>query len=343
LSKKKQFEFNGWKYQEQNGGRIIPSKETPIPEFFVKYYSLTKYNVDALKKSYLFFTHPFTLNDPFDSCRQLVNLKMFSKRQFIKLNFTNWRFAKPKEPLNEKLIEKKISEWYDKNNSEFLDFNLTFFWNIVFKDWGILSLSDIDNNLLMWSYYTNHLGFAIRFKYDLFNDQDVIGPFPINYAESYKTIYPRSVKIERKNLLYITNVKSKYWSHENEWRFLVNRQNMSIPKYNDTSLSLEKRKVNYKLDKINDIIIGYKFFEDNITTSYYGKGKRLYRFDPINNTRDILRLEILDFVIENNIPLKEVEIEEDNTFRLKIVNLKIDCKVKGKEYFMISEYYTPSS
>lgn len=330
--------FNGWEYiKDKKGFRILPDKEISEPLSFVKYYSLTDYNSDALMNSYLFFSHPLSINDPFDSCHQLVNLGLFSERQLVKLLFKNRNFVISQFELTYKQIETQVSYYIKKDKNELLKMCLTFFWNFIFKDYGILSLAKFDTDMLMWSYYSNHQGFAIKLKKNLFeNLVDIIGPFPMNYSNSYETIYPRSVRLEDDKLLYVTNIKSSQWAHENEWRFLVNRNNMSIPNYNDNNLSESKRKVNYDLKNIETIYLGYKFFTGNITKSFLEEDKELYQFncDKEKKNTDSLKVNILNFVIDNNIELKGIETEDNNTFKLKAVNYKVTVHVRDKEYLV---------
>lgn len=337
--------FNDWKYiKDKEGPRIIPDSEKPLPDSFIKYYGLSDNSVDALTNEYLFFSHPLILNDPFDSCRQLVSLDKFSERQFVKLQEQNQRFLTPDKRYSIEEIQFKIAKWYRDDKSDLADSFLTFFWNLIFKDWGILSLAGVDNDMLMWSYYNNHQGFALEFENQLFDDTEVLGAFPINYAENYETISPRSIKLDIEQLLYVTNIKYSQWSHEKEWRFLVNRENMSIPNYSDQILKLDKRKVSYKKNKVKSIILGYKFFEDNITKTHFGKGKRLYKFNPDKNDKDKLRLKIINHILDNDIKVRKIEITEDNTFSLDVMDIKLICEQKGYEYFVISEYYkTPNS
>lgn len=336
--------FNDWEYINKNGGKIIPTIDIPAPNSFAKYYGLNKYSVDALTNQYLFFSHPLILNDPFDSCRQLVNLSKFSERQFVKLIEKNRKFTLPNNSISPEQIMHKTGIWFREDKADLADTSLTFFWNLVFKDWGILSLAGINNDMLMWSYYTNHQGFVIEFDNQLYDSGEVIGPFPINYSKNYKTIFPRSIKLERENLLYATNVKSLRWKHEKEWRYLVNRDNMSIPNYKDSLLNEEKRKVNYHKGKVKSVILGYKFFQGNSTKTNLEKGKRLYQFQPKINKKDKLKLKILDYILDNNLMLKEIEIEENNTFDLKVMDVKLSIRTKGFEYFIESENYKkPSS
>ena len=290
-----------------------------------------------MTNGYLFFSHPLILNDPFDSCRQLVSLDKFSERQFVKLHERNQRFITPDRRYSLEEIKFETAKWYRKDKVELVDTFLTFFWNLIFKDWGILSLGEIDNDLLMWSYYNSHQGFAIEFENQLFDDAEVIGAFPINYVENYETISPRSIKLDIEQMLYVTNVKSSKWKHEKEWRFLVNRENMSIPKYSDPILKLDRRKVRYQEKKVKSIILGHKFFEDNITKTHFDKRKNLYKFHPDNNEMDKLRLEIINHILVKDIKVRKIEIAEDNTFSLNVMDIKLICQQKGYEYFVISE------
>lgn len=334
--------FNNWEYIKDNkGARIIPDSEIPLPKSFIKYYSLNNHNVDAFTNEYLFFSHPLTLNDPFDSCRQLLSLERFSERQFVKLHEQEQRFVTPDFNYSLEEIKFKIAKYYREDKNGLLDSFLTIYWNLIFKDWGTLSLTEINNDMLMWSYYTNHLGFALEFDNQLFDSKKILGAFPINYTETYKTIFPRSIKPDIEHLLYFINVKSTHWRHEKEWRFIVNSKNMSIPDYEDPILNHEERKVKYQTNKVKSIILGYKFFKENVTDTNYGKYKKLYRFHPDTNKNDKKRLKIIDHIINNNIRVSQIEIAEDNTFSLDVKRIQIICSKKMSEYFV--EYEKPIS
>ena len=331
-------EFNNWKYlRDKNGFQVIPNEKIEIPRSFVKYYSLSTLNIDAITNQYLYFSHPSILNDPFDGCFQLISLKDFSERQFVKLFFKNKDLLKTHPELTYESLTIFIKNYYQKNKESLIKLGLTFYWNEIFKNHGLLSLTEKDSDLLMWSYYTNHTGFAIKLKNDFLNgESDVIGPFPINYADDYKTICPRSVKLQDEQFLYISNVKSTKWKHENEWRFILNRENMSIPKYKDDNLKDGKRKVNYQKNQIEAIYLGYKFLFGNLSPTYLGENVDLYSFNPDFNNKndDWLKVQVLNFAIGNRIPIKGIETEEDNSFSLHPVTYEILIKKKDTEYLV---------
>lgn len=333
-------DFNNWKYLNDQGGKIIPETEIPLPDYFVKYYALSKYSVDALRNGYLYFSHPLSLNDPFDSCRQMISLDKFSRRQFVKLFCNNNQKGLPNSHFTSEELEKIINDEYENNKEYLVDRSLTQFWNLIFKDWGILSLSDAELDNQMWAYYCNHSGFLIKYHTNIFDSNNVMGPFPINYTHAYKTIHPRSIKIEIENLLYATNVKAITWKHEKEWRYLVNSPNMSIPGYSSAILDPNKRKINYDISRIDSIFLGYKFFLNNIAPKQIGNGKRLFIFDPTTDEMnkqgydDFLKLEILNFAVKNQICLKEVQITENNLFKMTATESVVTCQEENKEYIL---------
>ena len=52
----------------------------------------------------------------------------------------------------------------------------------------ICSLSNINNNDLMWAHYTNNLGFLLEFNHNNFNKNKFLGPYPMNYVPTLETI-----------------------------------------------------------------------------------------------------------------------------------------------------------
>ncbi len=330
--------FNNWKYLSgKYGTRILPSSEKAIPSSFIKYYGIDNYSVDAVTNKYLFFSHPLSLNDPFDSCIQLVSLEKLSERQFVELYERNQSLFNPHKTYTKDEIKRFVSRWYRENKDELAAIFLNFFWNQIFKDWGILSLAGIENDMLMWAYYSRNQGFAVEFDNQIFERRNVLGPFPINYCKYYETIMPKEIKLSLEQILYITNVKYLKWEHENEWRFLLNNEDMSIPNYSDPSLHIDKRKVTYPESKIKSLILGYKFFEENFTGEIYERNKRRYKFKPDKNEKDKLRVQLLNHILESNISLRGIEISEDNTYTLNTVNLDLVCDKKDSSYFVISK------
>jgi hypothetical protein len=117
---------------------------------------------------------------------------------------------------------KKIKEWGDKI--------------------GLLSLSEVPDNILMWSHYSlNHTGFAIGFDTEsLSEDYDFDYLEPINYQLDYPLIQgvEETTSQFHKKFFY----KSELWEYEKEWRISKNH----IP----------KRLIKLYPQTINQIILG---------------------------------------------------------------------------------------
>jgi hypothetical protein len=113
---------------------------------------------------------------------------------------------------------------------------------------GLFSLSELNNNILMWSHYSkNHTGFVVGFDTSLLSlDYDFDYIEPIQYQFEYPIIHPSvddlTVKFHKK-FFY----KSNLWSYEHEWRISNNH--------------IDNRIVKLKPDAIKEIIIGCKVYE----------------------------------------------------------------------------------
>jgi len=330
--------FSNWTYNfNKDGFSIIPDRIINKPDSLVKYYSLRDYNIEAFKQSYFYFSHPSILNDPFDSCFQFIDLRKLTLSQFVSLFRNNKVLIFKGHNLTDLEVEQFVTYYFMKDRVKFANDSKTFFWNLIFKNHGLLSLAANNINILMWSYYNNNEGFAIDFKNIDFLNKGIFGPFPMNYQDEFETILPTDIEIEKEKLLYLINIKSKQWAHEDEWRYILNCPNASIPNYQDIKLEDEKRKARYHLDCIDSVILGYKFFNTNIS----GKvEKEVNKYHYIFNcfyvngkpNQDFLKTDLLDFLIENNIRTKQINTTDNNCFGLKAIPIKIECKGKGKEY-----------
>ena len=106
---------------------------------------------------------------------------------------------------------------------------------------GVISLTQIPNNILMWSHYAeNHYGFCLEFEFKKIpiTTQDYIMK-PVNYVTKFplldidkinnKTEYiigsDPKIKLEidwdNPNLKKVIFTKSKCWEYEKEWRILL--------------------------------------------------------------------------------------------------------------------------
>ena len=244
----------GWIYQADDSEKYFPFKviapeeeKREIPATLYKYYSLSQRSVEAIEGQFLYAPHPYQLNDLYDCHESLIQ---FDNIQVI----TN---------IFEKIIPREeIEKGFKAKDKDFLrtiqlNFNL-----LVYSKWGILSFTEDHLSIPMWSYYALNKGFVVEFNYKEF-DFSTHGPFQVNYQES---IEPVSVE---KGLplcvLYQSNIKTKQWEHEKEWRLLPEKFSfMEMPGFPiQDGIKFADRIFKYNISTIKRIILGNRFFDNN--------------------------------------------------------------------------------
>ena len=124
---------------------------------------------------------------------------------------------------------KKAAESYCTTNPEKFENKLknrkfTELQNKFSKDFGIISLSENKNNILMWSHYAdNHKGVVIGFKTEKF---DKI-PMKVEYKNERVNIPLDDEKAHEYRQAVLNTLKTKYkdWIYENEYRCLLELKN----------------------------------------------------------------------------------------------------------------------
>ena len=263
-------------------------KETP--ESLIKFYALNSNNIDAINSSYLFSSHPDQLNDKYDCSSDLLDYSGLRKES-IQQRLVNELKKYTTQEFNE-LWESELN-WVlirDFSGSERIR---------LFMKFGIISFSTKENDILLWSYYAQNSGFAVKFRTESLPNT-FIGPFYINYS-------PELIKIESTEtnpplcIHYLTNAKLNIWQHEDEWRYVTFNPNGRFhPEFGKSDIN--SRKFYYNRDSISEIILGYNFF--NIKEI-----NRLNEFDLISlkpnrgkgmNAKK-LRRKLLSFIVKNQI------------------------------------------
>ena len=230
---------------------------------------LTPERVDVLKDRYIRFTQAIYLNDPFESLPFISKLMSdFESSAFYgksinpilneienrKLSINDipeeFREKIPQEVLNyitsltikdglELLPEihpAKITKLLLSSSAEDLKINISAkikqSWNKIF---GILSLSQINNNITMWSHYAkNHEGYVIEFdpENEFFNKKKNINdPFGFLRSVNYSNKRPvlELVNFSKPDNEFIESIaqqilytKSEDWANEKELRLICN-------------------------------------------------------------------------------------------------------------------------
>jgi len=94
------------------------------------------------------------------------------------------------------------------------------------KELGVICLSEINNDILMWSHYSNgHTGFCIEFERSENND---LGKWEFCLPVAYDSINVPSFDperiTERGAIAEIVSRKAPNWSYEKEWRLIISHE-----------------------------------------------------------------------------------------------------------------------
>jgi len=303
-----EYNYNGFKYIKdyriENGGvKIQHNKE--IPEFLYKYYSVTKYSVDALKNNYLYASHPMELNDVLDCS------------SFFWITNENIEFLKFKKLLypNQNNIQ-VLEELYENDKENNFSFYCSESWVKLSNLFGVISLSENRNCPLMWPHYTEEKGFQLKFKTkDLIegveenNEGNIFkGLNPINYSDELSPINLNEFSKPFIPAIYMMNIKDSKWSYENEWRIIISRVNMGIPfskggwlLRDDYKPETCNRYSTYGRNQILDITLGSSFFNtrDYIITRINDKSYLIKIKDNNENWNSLNQLNFLNYIESN--------------------------------------------
>lgn len=157
-------------------------------------------------KRELQFTNPYYFNDPFDCHPGLFNT-----------------INPPKKP-------------YDWPPADFLKLKAeTDLKNMRCETW-VSCLSKTYDNILLWSYYTNHKGVCIGLNQDAL-DRSLRGDLGLicnamRFDVEYKRVIemrPNYFKSEQGALRYLLTSKSDVWQHEKEVRYCIYKPHPWLP------------------------------------------------------------------------------------------------------------------
>lgn len=264
------YSFNGFTYvknYDPESQNAIVQHDKEKPESLFKFYSLSKYSVDALIKGYLYASHPIELNDMLDSSPFLLYTS--KKLEFELYDKFLGVVYEDKEAL-------KTYYEDDSTRDNLCKGYINTLWEVATNLFGVISTSGKEFNTLMWPHYTQEKGFQLKFSTSLLeksienkiNDQEeYLGLYPINYSKNLSPIDISNFDTLLVPLYYVTNVKSDAWEYEDEWRFVIGKQNMGVPyskkgldPREDYSIDKTNRYVYYDTTLVEEITLGVGFF-----------------------------------------------------------------------------------
>lgn len=234
-------------------------------KLFFKYRSLDNKKdfekiKDSLTNNKLVFSSPNNFNDPFDSAFRVQNKGTKEEWEeylfWLDLDEEDVRYVLTEEL---KKIDEHVYIYSKKVPSPSKDYN-----KIIRESIHILSLSQISDNILMWSHYaSNHKGICLCFKAEL--DDEKLGfyfdsEFLLLSEVKYQKKFPNSINMLKINAIsFFDFLTIKYidWKYEKEWRIFVQNTEENIKSFKQ-----------YKKDSLEGIIFGLYTPTDYIKEIY---------------------------------------------------------------------------
>jgi len=273
---------------EKNLDMFRIEEQTIEPESFTKYYSIKDYNIEALLNNYIYASHPKGLNNPFDCYSKLIDTSEITENEIDYI---------------EKRLPIIIPRDYYLNQNHREEF-IEILYELLFKNCGVISLTDSKNqNPSLWKNHTNnHKGFSVSF-FGTSLKEIAMGPFKVDYVETLEKLKYES-KYFNALILWLTCVKSKFWSNEEEWRFIYPcKDTMYIPKKHygsEEEITKQNRKLYLPKNAIKEVTLGFYFFDSENMT----KNNRNEIVVDLSKEKDSeLKIKLLNYVYNNNIPL----------------------------------------
>lgn len=282
--------YQGWGYEaKEDDGHFVfkvhPSSDLKCDKFF-KYYSLSNNSVDALTNCYVYASHPNQLNDSYDCNSQILNFTTATEGDLLGLYDVFYQQFREVYGSEEALRERASDDFKD----------------MAYRYVGIVSLTTRNNNAHLWHVYSqDSQGFCVELDVEKFSFKKY-GPHPIQYVDKI-TLFDVKMNVPTA-LLVQTNVKTKDWEKEEEWRLLVsNPEGSDFNSWeNDGSLSKRynlggehDRKMKYPLSAIKSVTLGERFFRSpNIRCYPVSDEEFEYVF---MNDKEEMRCKVLDFLI----------------------------------------------
>ncbi len=182
---------------------IKSQMEYPAVNQLYKYCAYNRNSLSILINKKIWVAKPETLNDPFDckiKFKPEINSEAFRK-YLIRTGRSTGNRQKDYE-----IFLKGLHEFKEKNINNF----------------GVFSMSQIKDNILMWSHYADHhKGFCIGF---VRKNDNLLGDITKTHQVEYDCNYPEVDPLDKNgnydnstfNKMLFT--KAKDWEYEKEWR-----------------------------------------------------------------------------------------------------------------------------
>lgn len=204
--------------------------ERTVPEKLYKYHKFDDemHYKGLLGKNELYCASPKLFNDPFD-CKISPAFELGSDDDIYKKFLYHVISENPSLPAQ---AQNRIAWKVFKENIEILRspelLRKRTEWQID-NLFGICSFSEKNDNLLMWSHYTDsHKGFCVEFDFNMLHSiamnyikiDQLVNLEKVDYSNEYPILNPYLSIDDTKNYLNGLLTKSEVWEYEEEWRII---------------------------------------------------------------------------------------------------------------------------
>lgn len=198
---------------------VDDKSEDAMTDVLYKYRSMAtseaiEYTLDIIDNSRLYCPPARSLNDPFE-CQAAIS---FEAPIPIKNERAKQRLMKEEPLLSEIDAERRAPQkWQDVERNGTADLRT---W--LLHDFGIISFSTCNDDLLMWSHYAGgHNGICIEFRCTHQRHLDFFGQVQrVCYSDQLPSVnFYTTPALQKAVALILT--KGKHWSYEQEWRMVV--------------------------------------------------------------------------------------------------------------------------
>ena len=313
-------EYEGWTYRyaksdSSDRWNVIYPKSIIRPNAFYKYYALSPTSVDALTNLYVYATHPNQFNDYFDCYEGLLN------------------FKRTDEGLLRSLYGSLFDAFVEQYGgcSALRKHTPSIYKVLFYSHAGLVSLSPRRDNPVLWAYYANNEGFCVEWDVAQFPFL-TYGPFPVHYVDELRSADVHNLQAAS---LMQTNVKSKSWQGEDEWRLIVsNPSGWDFNTFDDKGIEQKQystgdthcRKMRYPISAVRSVTLGMRFLIHRDVACYsVAPGEQEV---VLLNEQDVLRERILDFLV--GMPFKQYIMVADGN-RYGFVEVSI-FKLEKRRY-----------
>lgn len=179
-----------------------------------KYQTLSAYSLASLVNNTVWLANPSTFNDPFD-CAVTLDRKKFMESLEHAIDRIGQQ-ARPEDIAGKDLtgVRPGDAEAYD----EFLNGI-----KALLQETGVLCLSEVPDNMLMWSHYADHhRGFCVEYDFGENAQLKKIAQ-AVRYSACIPSVSAADLagpnRSEALDALWLT--KAECWAYEKEWRAIM--------------------------------------------------------------------------------------------------------------------------